>query len=105
MAPTPTPDVETKARDLLEGRMRSVRALVKCRQALTDLHEQLAEAERTDIRAYNAALTDGWSTEELKKLGLGEPDKKARVRRRSGAAPASTNGQAGGSEGETADSP
>jgi hypothetical protein len=31
---------------------------------------QLAEAERDDKRAYVRATKDGWSTDELKKLGL-----------------------------------
>ena len=106
MAPTPTPqDVETRARDLLDGRMTSVRALVKSRQAVTDLHEQLAEAERADVRAYSSALADGWSADELKKLGLGEPEKKARVRRRATAGAAGTSGQANHAEGESAGSP
>lgn len=106
MAPTPIPqDVETRARDLLDGRMASVRGLVKSRQTVADLHEQLAEAERADVRAYNAALADGWSAEELKKLGLAEPDKKARVRRRTAGGAAGTNGQASHTEGEPAGSP
>lgn len=31
---------------------------------------------------YNAAQSAGWSTEELRKVGYGEPDKKVRVRKR-----------------------
>lgn len=59
-----------QARALLDSRIESVTALVKTRQRITDLREQLAEAEREDKRAYVRATKDGWSPEELKKLGL-----------------------------------
>lgn len=59
-----------QARALLDSRIESVTALVKTRQRITDLKEQLAEAEREDKRAYVRATKDGWSPEELKKLGL-----------------------------------
>ncbi|GIG28063.1 hypothetical protein [Cellulomonas marina] len=73
---------ERQARQLLEARMQSVRDLVTGRQALADLREQVEAAEREDVRLYNAALTAGWSPDELRKIGVGEPDKKARVARR-----------------------
>lgn len=37
---------------------------------MADLKEQLAEAEKDDKRAYVRATKDGWSADELKKLGL-----------------------------------
>src|SRR4051794_9565485 len=70
-------DIDQKARELLDRRIASVRTLVTARQALADLREQVAEAEREDVRLYNAALSDGWSADELRKLGLAEPEKKA----------------------------
>lgn len=73
---------ESKARELLENRINSVRALVTARQALTDLRDQIGDAETADVKAYRAALSDGWSADELRTLGLDEPDKKQRVRRR-----------------------
>lgn len=73
---------ETKARKLLDSRINSVRELVTARQSLDELREQLAAAEAADVKAYRAALSDGWSADELRKLGLDEPDKKQRVRRR-----------------------
>jgi hypothetical protein len=69
----PTLDIEqtrNQARALLDSRIESVTALVKTRQRITDLREQLADAEREDKRAYVRATKDGWSPEELKKLGL-----------------------------------
>jgi multidrug resistance efflux pump len=75
-----------QARALLDSRIESVTALVKARQRVVDLREQLAEAEREDKRTYIRATKDGWSTEELKKLGL-EP---GAVSRRRKASPAPT---------------
>lgn len=43
------------------------------------LSEQVKEAERENKRAYARALRDGWSEEELKKVGL---DEAGGVRRR-----------------------
>jgi multidrug resistance efflux pump len=60
---------QEKARQLLNSRIESVTALVRARQRIADLKEQLAEAEREDKRAYVRAIRDGWSEEELKKLG------------------------------------
>ncbi|AOT05967.1 hypothetical protein [Arthrobacter sp. U41] len=68
-----TIDIEqtrNQAKALLNSRIESVTELVKTRQRITDLREQLAEAEREDKRAYVRATKDGWSPEELKKLGL-----------------------------------
>lgn len=69
----PTIDIEqtrNQARALLDSRIESVTNLVKTRQRITELREQLADAERDDKRAYVRATKDGWSPEELKKLGL-----------------------------------
>jgi hypothetical protein len=71
---------KAQARALLDSRIESVTNLVKTRQKITDLREQLADAEREDKRAYVRATKDGWSPEELKKLGL---ESGAATRRRS----------------------
>ena len=73
-----------QARALLDSRIESVTALVKSRQRITELRDQLVAAERDDKRAYVQATRDGWSTEELKKLGL-EPSavKRRRTAKRS----------------------
>lgn len=63
-------ETRNQARALLDSRIESVTNLVKARQRITELREQLADAEREDKRAYVRATKDGWSTEELKKLGL-----------------------------------
>ncbi len=81
---------ETKARELLDKRISSVRALVTTRQAIHDLREQLARAEAEDVKAYRAALADGWTADELRDLGIDEPEKKQRARRRAASKKSST---------------
>lgn len=70
MANISVEQTQQQARALLDSRIESITALVKSRQRLADLKEQLAEAEREDKRVYVRATKDGWSAEELKKLGL-----------------------------------
>lgn len=70
MATITIEQAQTQARALLDSRIESVTALVKARQRVADLKEQLAEAEKDDKRAYVRATKDGWSADELKKLGL-----------------------------------
>lgn len=77
--------LEQRARQLLESRIVSVRNLVSARQAVTELQAKLTEAEREDARLYQVALRDGWTAEELRQVGLTEPAKKERVRRRQAA--------------------
>ncbi len=86
MASTLDPQTaEAKARQLLDNRITSVRVLVTSRQTLADLRDRLTAAETDDATAYRAALADGWSADELRKLGLDEPEKKQRMRRRAAA--------------------
>lgn len=59
-----------QARKLLDSRIASVTELVIARKRVDELREQLAEAEREDKKAYVRATKDGWSEDELKKLGL-----------------------------------
>lgn len=94
---TPEEAIE-RARRLQEDRLTAVQAVAEARQAVTDVREETARelaelqaritdrvsaAERDDVRAWNAALSAGWSADELRKIGFSEPDKKARTRRRS----------------------
>lgn len=44
--------IESQARQILDSRVESVRALVKARQQVTELQAQLAEAERENKKAY-----------------------------------------------------
>lgn len=77
--------------------MGAIRAVAEARQSVTDVREEtdrelaefqrriaerVATAEREDARAFNAALSAGWTIDELRKIGFPEPDKKVRTRRR-----------------------
>lgn len=77
--------------------MGAIRAVAEARQSVTDVREEtdrelvefqrriaerVATAEREDVRAYNAALSAGWTVDELRKIGFPEPEKKVRSRRR-----------------------
>lgn len=73
---------EARAKELLNGRIQSIRDLVTARQHLADLQAQIEDAERKDVQLYAAAQRNGWSPEELRKLGIGEPAKRTRVRKR-----------------------
>jgi hypothetical protein len=59
-----------------------VRELVKSRQKVVDARDALSAAEDEDARRYQAALTAGWTVDELRSAGLGEPEKKLRFRKR-----------------------
>lgn len=64
---------QEQARRLLDSRIASVTGLVTARQRVADLKDQLADAERESKKAYVRATKDGWTPEELKKLGLENP--------------------------------
>lgn len=85
---------EKKARELLDSRIDAVRALVASRQSLADLQEQVEQAREDDLKKYRAALRDGWSTEELRKLGIDEP-----VRKRARKTPGTTRSKSGPAKG------
>jgi hypothetical protein len=94
----PTPDeAVNRAQRVLNARLDTIRRAVEARQSLADVHDEarqerltleaqiaarIRDAENTDARAYMAALQAGWSAAELKKIGLSEPEKKRRTRRR-----------------------
>lgn len=68
-APARTDNLEQKARALLGNRVTAVRQLAQTRQAVDDARAALEQAEKADA----AAQKSGWSTEELRKLGLDAP--------------------------------
>ncbi|UKA73556.1 hypothetical protein [Arthrobacter sp. FW306-06-A] len=74
--------IENELQQRLSKRMDSVRELVKSRQKVADARDALGTAEDEDARRYQAALTAGWTAEELRSAGLSEPEKKLRVRKR-----------------------
>ena len=73
-------------RELAEARQHTLavreageRELAELRAAIS---ERIADAERDDVKAHGAALSAGWTVEDLRKLGFAEPDKTRRVQRR-----------------------
>nr|WP_176705481.1 hypothetical protein [Arthrobacter sp.]AXV46529.1 hypothetical protein pA58H1_p12 [Arthrobacter sp.] len=81
---------QQQARELLNSRIASVTELVKTRQLITELEGKLIEAKKEDKKAYARATKDGWSADELKKLGL----EQGTVTRRKTAAKKPTDTQA-----------
>ncbi|GED11311.1 hypothetical protein [Cellulosimicrobium cellulans] len=77
---------ESKARELLDARISSVRGLVRAAQAEAEVRAQMQAAAREHAKAYAAAIGDGWTPDELRKLGLQDPERSARSPRRSSAA-------------------
>lgn len=61
---------KNQALKLLDSRIESVTDLVITCKRAGELREQLAEGEREDKKAYVRATEDGWSEDDLKKLGL-----------------------------------
>lgn len=80
---------EDRARSLLDQRINSVRALVTARQHLDEVRAAVSNAEITAAKAFRAALADGWIADELRKLGLEEPARTTKGRRRNQAVNAS----------------
>jgi len=114
MARVPTPEEAVeRARQAQDKRLKAIQSLAEARQHIVDVREEtereraeleariagrINDAERDDVRAYNAALAAGWSPTELRKIGFSEPEKKkraARTRRR-----ASTTGETNGTTSE-----
>ncbi|MBX9246707.1 hypothetical protein ICW40_18110 [Actinotalea ferrariae] len=98
-------DAQRQARALLDARITSVTALVTARQHLADLREQVEQAEREDMRLYGAAIADGWTADELRRLGIAQPERKARARRRATARRSASSAETGTSTGTREGSP
>lgn len=86
-----------RAKRVQEERLSSIQVAAQARQDLTEarsdadakraalereLSEKLRSAEAADLSAYNAAVSVGWSVGELREIGLAEPPKKQRTRKR-----------------------
>jgi len=73
-------DVQAAARAaqaLLDTRIAAVRTLAQARQATNVKVGELQAAERKDTAAYRAALREGWTEEELKKVGFDSPGRRS----------------------------
>lgn len=97
-ADSTTAHVETAARALLDKRIDAVRALATARQLRNDKRAELADTERADTAAYAAAQRAGWTTEELKQVGLDEPTRRSPGRPRRARTTTPTPAATGGEE-------
>lgn len=72
------------------------------RQDLDQRHKNESKAaENNHLSAYSAALKQGWTSAELKKIGFPEPVKKKRTQRRQSSARTITDAPAGASHNDT----
>lgn len=77
MAAAPSVDgFEARARTLLDTRMDAVRKGARTQGALAEAREALLAAERAHADAYAAAEKAGWTTDELRKVGLDTPTRR-----------------------------
>jgi hypothetical protein len=71
MAKNPTTEEAVeRARALQDSKIDAVRVLAESNQNVTDARERAAEAERDYVRVFGAALTAGWTPDELRKIGF-----------------------------------
>lgn len=72
------------------------------RQDLDQRHKNESKvAENNHLSAYSAALKQGWTAAELKKIGFPEPAKKKRTQRRQSPAHTTTEAPADSSHNDT----
>lgn len=74
---------EEQARATIEARMESVRDLVAKEARVTELSEQIKQAEKEHRAAWQRATKQGWTPEELRRTGLTDPTTGRTRRRRS----------------------
>lgn len=66
-------EITTKAQELLEGRLDSVRKLEQAHTEVSQARERLVVAERAEAEAWSVAAGAGWTPTELKRLGFPRP--------------------------------
>lgn len=66
-------DITDKAQQLLAGRIEAVRQLSERQQTATQAHESADAADRDAAAAWSDATQAGWTSTELRKLGLTQP--------------------------------
>lgn len=72
---------EAAARALLDQRIELIRELTAAASELEPLQRAAAEGEQRVLHAWAEALAGGWTADELKGLGLPEPDRKAMAKK------------------------
>lgn len=69
-------DAEAAARALLDRRIELIRELTAATTELEPLQRAAAQGEQRVRDAWSEALAGGWTAEELRSLGVPEPDRK-----------------------------
>ncbi|GAA4992143.1 hypothetical protein GCM10023205_75680 [Yinghuangia aomiensis] len=69
-------DAEAAARALLDRRIELIRELTAATTELEPLQRAAAQGEQRVRDAWAEALAGGWTAEELRSLGVPEPDRK-----------------------------
>ena len=83
MAKNPTAEEAIeRARALQDSKIDAVRVLAESNQNVVDARQRAAEAESDFSRVFGAALTAGWTLDELRKIGFSDTNTKTRTRRR-----------------------
>jgi hypothetical protein len=67
--------IERDARRVVEAKVTTVRKLAQARATRISAAAAYDSAEAADLAAYNAAVEHGWTSAELRQLGLDEPAK------------------------------
>lgn len=68
--------IESKARELLEGRVATVTDLSRSLAHLDEVRAQVANAEKAATTAWSTATDAGWTENELRHLGFTRPSGK-----------------------------
>jgi hypothetical protein len=82
MAKNPTAEEAIeRARALQDSKIEAVRVLAESNQNVSDARERAIEAEREYVRVFGAAISAGWTPDELRKIGFSHTETKSRPRR------------------------
>jgi len=87
-------EVQAAVQALLNERVEVVNDLLQAAVKSADLRREADEAERETGRLFQAAVRQGWTVEELKRVGIADPtgDNSKAVRRRSAGRRPASNG-------------
>lgn len=66
-------EITDRAQELLAGRIDAIRKLSESQVAALKAHEAAERADRDTAAAWSDATRAGWTSIELRKLGLSQP--------------------------------
>ncbi len=66
-------DITDRAQELLTGRIDAIRTLSEQQTMAEEARQTADAADRAAASAWTAATAAGWTTTELRKLGLNQP--------------------------------